>query len=110
MSARLVVGKVLAWTGIVLGVPSAGSTLFFGIDAVPILLRPDPPRAAPLDPNAHPLEVAARGVSAGAQLLGAVADGIAVGLFLASLGVLAVAGLLYFVGRRLRGSTQTIPG
>ena len=102
MRAHPVVGKILEWTGMVLGVPSGGSVLFFGIDAVPILLRPDPPRAAPLDPNAHPIEVAARGVSTGAQMLGTLADGIAVGLFLASLGVLAMAGLLYFVGRRLR--------
>jgi hypothetical protein len=97
MSAYPGLGKVLMWAGVVLGAPSLVASVYFGIDVVKQWLAP-----APVDANAHPIEVVARGATVVGSALLSVGDGIVRGLFVVALVFLGVAVLLFFVGRRLR--------
>jgi hypothetical protein len=78
------------------------ASVYFGIDVVKQWLAPAPVARAPLDANAHPIEVVARGATVVGSALLSVGDGIVRGLFVAALVFLGVAVLLFFVGRRLR--------
>ncbi len=97
MSAHPVWGNILMWAGVVLGAPSLVASVYFGIDVVKQWLAP-----APVDANAHPIEVVARGATVVGSALLSVGDGIVRGLFVVALVFLGVAVLLFFVGRRLR--------
>ena len=94
MSAHPVLGKVLVWASVGLGAPSLGGVVYFGIEVVRIWGRP----AA----EVQPVRTVEDGFSLGTAVLGAIGEGIAKGLFATSLGVFAVAVVLFFVGRRLR--------
>ena len=102
MSAYPGLGKVLMWAGVVLGAPSLVASVYFGIDVVKQWLAPAPVARAPLDANAHPIEVVARGATVVGSALLSVGAGSVRGLFVAALVFLGVAVLLFFVGRRLR--------
>ena len=97
MSAHPVLGNILMWAGVVLGAPSLVASVYFGIDVVKQWLAP-----APVDANAHPIEVVARGATVVGSALLSVGDGIVRGWFVVALVFLGVAVLLFFVGRRLR--------
>lgn len=102
MSARLVAGNVLMWAGVVLGLPSLAGVVYFGIDVVKQWMAPAAVAQAPLDGNAHPIEVVARGATVVGNALLSVGDGIVRGLFVVALCIFGVALVLFFVGRRLR--------
>jgi hypothetical protein len=67
MSAYPGLGKVLMWAGVVLVAPSLVASVYFGIDVVKQWLAPAPVARAPLDANAHPIEVVARGGDGGGE-------------------------------------------
>ena len=102
MSAHPVLGNVLMWAGVVLGVPSLAASIYFGIDVVKQWMAPAAVARPPLDSNAHPIEVVARGATVVGNALLSVGDGIVRGLFVEALVFLGVALVLFFVGRRLR--------
>ena len=102
MSARLVVGNVLMWAGVVLGLPSLVASVYFGIDVVKQWMAPAAAVRPALDANAHPIEVVARGATVVGNALLSVGDGIVRGLFVVALCIFGVALVLFFVGRRLR--------
>ncbi len=102
MSAHPVLGNILMWAGVVLGVPALGASVYFGIDVVKQWMAPAAAARAPLDANAHPIEVVARGATVVGNALLSVGDGIVRGLFVVALCILGVALVLFFVGRRLR--------
>lgn len=102
MTAHPLMARLLLYISVPLGLVSAGFSIYFGIDVVEQWLRPAPP---PSQSGDHPIEVVARGVGAVLSTVNSVGDAISRGLFYASLVALAVALGLFFLSRKLNGST-----
>lgn len=98
------VGRIFRILGLVYGLPALGGTLYFGSLALAARRTPPPaatPPAAPDNSLVGLLESGLRTVTAGAELLGGIADAIVIGLALLSLAVLLGAVAVYLTGRGL---------
>lgn len=97
-------GRIFRILGLVCGLPALGGTLYFGSLAVAAWRSPPPASAPPAAPD-HSLfgllESGLRTFTAGAELLGGIADAIVAALALLSLAVLLFSLALYVTGRGL---------
>ena len=98
MASRPLLAAILFWIAAPLGATSLGFAIYFGIE----LLKIQPARPVTLDPGAGPLETAAVGAAAAADLLGGMGEGFLRGLFVLALAALAVSAGLYILSRKLR--------
>lgn len=98
------VGRIFRILGLVYGLPALGGTLYFGSLAL-AARRPPPPASAPSAADnslVGLLESGLRTFTAGAELLGGLADVIVVVLAALSLAVLLASAAVYVTGRGLR--------
>jgi hypothetical protein len=98
MASRPVLAAILFWIAAPLGATSLGFAIYFGF----ALMKIQPSRPVTLDPGAGPLETAAVGAAAAADLLGGMGKGFLGGLLVVALSVLAFSAALFFLSRKLR--------